>query len=187
MWLRDSLPSDIPNLRVMVYGYHSALDKSPSSHEIEDFGREFKEHLIEMRSYNDVCATMLENKRLSVKSNFLETRRRLVFIAHSFGGIIIKEALLQMNRSSDDTPGIATVDSVKALLGFGVPNLGFDVTSLMPIVSGHVNQPFVESLTNGSSKLRRLNEEWMQLVQSHRIELFSFYEALKSPTAVKVY
>jgi hypothetical protein len=113
-------------------------------------------------------------------------RRPLVFIAHSFGGTIIKEALLQMSHSPNDMLDQAIVVSVRGLLGFGVPNLGFDVRSLIPIVSGQINQRFVESLVNGSPKLKQLDEGWINLVQSLQIEIFSFYEALDSPTAKKV-
>ena len=34
MWLRDSLPNDLPNLRVLLYGYDSGLDGSDSNQNV---------------------------------------------------------------------------------------------------------------------------------------------------------
>ncbi|KAF5554214.1 ankyrin protein 3 [Fusarium phyllophilum] len=119
--LRDALPHDFPNLRIMTYGYHSALDKNPSAHEVEDYGRDLEDRLREMRF-------------------FIDPRRPVIFIAHSFGGIVVEQILLNLSYSTANGLDQGIVKSVKALLGFGVPNLGFDVRSLIPIVSVQVNQ-----------------------------------------------
>lgn len=34
MWLRDSLPKDLPNLRVLLYGYESGLEESDSNQNV---------------------------------------------------------------------------------------------------------------------------------------------------------
>jgi hypothetical protein len=60
MWLRDSLPGDFPNLRIITHGYHSALDQNPSTHEVEDFGRDFADQLRIMRSFVDVRMSALQ-------------------------------------------------------------------------------------------------------------------------------
>jgi hypothetical protein len=91
-----------------------------------------------------------------------------------------------MSRASQQILDQSIVRSVKLLMGFSVPHLGFDAGSLLPIVSGQVNENFVKSVMNGSLKLRRLDEEWMKLVKLQGIKLFSFYESLDSPTAMKV-
>lgn len=38
VWLRDFLPRDIPNARIMLYGYDTKLIRSDSRQTIEDMG-----------------------------------------------------------------------------------------------------------------------------------------------------
>jgi hypothetical protein len=45
----------------MTYGYHSALDRKPVAHTIEDFGRDFKDEVRKMRSFVDVRVERLSN------------------------------------------------------------------------------------------------------------------------------
>lgn len=41
MWLRDFLPKDIPNARVLVYGYQATLQKSKSAAGIQEYTATF--------------------------------------------------------------------------------------------------------------------------------------------------
>jgi hypothetical protein len=70
MWLRDFLSKDLPNCRTMIYGYNSNLS-SAGVDTILDYGRQFLEELKLIRY----------NKELR--------ERPLIFVAHSFGGIIL--------------------------------------------------------------------------------------------------
>ncbi|KAI1181482.1 hypothetical protein F5B17DRAFT_282903 [Nemania serpens] len=45
MWLRDYLPSDIPNHRLIVYGYNTKLQGNESKQSIEHLGTTFMESL----------------------------------------------------------------------------------------------------------------------------------------------
>lgn len=78
MWLRDSVPKHItgegdnkPIARVMIYGYDSALAQSNSFQNLEDLGTTFHSHL----------------RRLAMDG----ASRPIVFIAHSLGGLIVKQ------------------------------------------------------------------------------------------------
>lgn len=42
MWLRDSLPRDIPGLRVLIYGYSSELSGSTSFQDLEAISTGFR-------------------------------------------------------------------------------------------------------------------------------------------------
>jgi hypothetical protein len=41
MWLRDYLPTDIPGIRVLIYGYPSKLEKSSSRARLMDYTIQF--------------------------------------------------------------------------------------------------------------------------------------------------
>ena len=53
MWLRDFLSKDLPNCRVMIYGYNSKLS-DPGLHTIADFGRGLREELLRARRLDQV-------------------------------------------------------------------------------------------------------------------------------------
>lgn len=55
MWLRDSLPKDLPNLRVLLYGYESKLDESESNQNISVVADSLVSHLSHLRSHSKVC------------------------------------------------------------------------------------------------------------------------------------
>lgn len=54
MWLRDFLPEDIPNIRVLLYGYDTTLLNSFSKQSIEDLGRGFLEQITAFRANDGV-------------------------------------------------------------------------------------------------------------------------------------
>ncbi|KAL9022998.1 MAG: hypothetical protein Q9196_007438, partial [Gyalolechia fulgens] len=43
LWLRDYLPDDVPNIRVLLYGYNTPLLDNDSKDSIENLGRRFLE------------------------------------------------------------------------------------------------------------------------------------------------
>ncbi|KAK8862169.1 Protein SERAC1 [Apiospora arundinis] len=54
LWLRDWLSDDIPNIRVLLYGYNTKLLKSNAKSSVEDLGRRFLESLTAFRASDDV-------------------------------------------------------------------------------------------------------------------------------------
>ncbi len=94
MWLRDALPHNItqegdqkPCARVMIYGYESSLPQSQSIQNIEDL------------------ATSFHNSLLALIS--AANPRPIIFIAHSLGGLIVKQAsppdILSVGQYSHET------------------------------------------------------------------------------------
>lgn len=57
MWLRDSLPKDLPNLRVLLYGYESGLEESDSSQNVSIIADSFVGHLSVLRPPPKVCSS----------------------------------------------------------------------------------------------------------------------------------
>ncbi|KAH8645771.1 ankyrin repeat-containing domain protein, partial [Xylariales sp. PMI_506] len=89
LWLRDSLPDYIPNVRIMTYGYDSSVFFSTSQMAIHDFARDLFERLEYLRQ------------------DVLEEKRPLIFICHSLGGVVFKELLVQASLDKRKSPGIA--------------------------------------------------------------------------------
>ena len=78
MWLRDYLPKDAPNTRILTYGYPSKLQASNSTTILQDHTNTFVHRLIDVRESGQ-CES-----------------RPIIFIGHSLGCLIIKKALTSL-------------------------------------------------------------------------------------------
>lgn len=54
-WLRDWLPQDVPNARMLLYGYDTRLQGNQSLSSIEDLGRIFLDRLTAFRKGTGAC------------------------------------------------------------------------------------------------------------------------------------
>ncbi|CAH0020139.1 unnamed protein product [Clonostachys rhizophaga] len=82
-WLRDLLPHDLPRARIMCWGYDANTHDSSrvSCQYLYDHARTL---------VSDLC-----RKRQLTSS----TRRPIIFVAHSLGGIVVKSALIHSDAS----------------------------------------------------------------------------------------
>ncbi|KAK2042669.1 hypothetical protein LZ31DRAFT_525790 [Colletotrichum somersetense] len=167
VWLRDFLPNDVPDIRVLIYGYDTTLEDSRSKQSIEDLGGILLERVVAFRARDGT------------------TRRPLIFIGHSLGGLLVKEALIRARRRSDG----AVADLAKAcyaLLFFGVPNLGLRNDQLMTMVHGQPNAGLIHDLivdndSEASTFLKRLADQFSETCKGH-YRVMSFFERMLSPT-----
>jgi hypothetical protein len=111
--------------------------------------------------------------------------RPILFVAHSLGGLVLKQALIQMKRSNNATDR-ANFQSTYGILFFGVPSQGMDVSSLISMAEGQVNLPFLLTLGKESQLLRELHREFCSSFDFRDSTIISYYETKKSPTAEKV-
>ena len=162
MWLRDALPEYLPNARVMIYGYDSKIARSHSFQNLGDIGSRFR-------------------ASLKVALGPVPRERPLIFMAHSLGGLVLKEAMVQMFSGSD-----ADSRNFKATFGilfFGVPNQGMDISSLLSMVSGQPNLHFLSTLSKDGGLLQSLIEKFQATFAFQDSHIYSFYETDMSPTA----
>ncbi|KAL7791949.1 hypothetical protein V8C37DRAFT_410308 [Trichoderma ceciliae] len=74
MWVRDALPQLVPNVKFILYGYDTRLAESKSFQTVSDIALSFI-HTLQQGGWTS------------------SGHRRLLFFAHSLGGIVLKESL----------------------------------------------------------------------------------------------
>ncbi|VUC37866.1 unnamed protein product [Clonostachys rosea] len=167
VWLRDFLPQDLSNIRVLLYGYDTTLPGSHSKQSISDLGNALMETVTAFRSKTQTLS------------------RPIIFIGHSLGGLLIKEALLLCRRKFGETdPSISR--ATYGILFFGVPNHGLRNEQLRTLVDGQPNKAFINDLlvdddSEASNFLKRLTAQFAESFKGY-YHIITFYERLPSPT-----
>ncbi|KAK5676541.1 hypothetical protein LTS10_010842 [Elasticomyces elasticus] len=177
VWLRDALPNDVPQARVLTYGYDTALFENQSKESLYHLAAVFLDRL---NSFRRATGTQ---------------RRPVCFLGHSLGGVVLKEALTisdLANKSRRDW--MRNLDDCGAalytcgLILFGVPNLGLQHRQLFAMVKGQRNENFIQSLVvnednEPSPYLAELTRKFSQLCagQVPPFEIYSYFETEPSP------
>ena len=111
-WLRDLLPSNAPHCRVFSYGYPAdPFTKTPVFH--YDRARE-------------LCQV------LRMSPHQLAMTRRIIFICHSLGGLLLKRALIEAHTSRQF---IDVFNRTLGILFFGTPHRGSSSADLAVTLS----------------------------------------------------
>ncbi|VUC25820.1 unnamed protein product [Clonostachys rosea] len=163
MWIRDEASRLISGTRMLLYGYNSQLIKSESFQKIGDISL----GLIHQLKYGGWG---------------LPSSKPIVFLAHSLGGIVLKDAILQIAGLQLYA---SILDKVKGAIMFGVPSLGMHQSHLMMMTEGRPNEILVQDLSrdNGSAYLRDLNTRFDGLAFLKRATIYWAYETKESVTA----
>jgi len=164
MWIRDAIPTVLPEVRTIVYGYDSELTDSRSFQSISDIARALVLHL-RSNGWN------------------LRSSKPIVFLAHSLGGLILKEAIVQMADRDKSVSGI--LNNICGAIMFGVPSLGMEQSHLLAMVDGQPNESLVQDLSyNRSGYIRQLNARFEGLSFLKQAKIFWAYETKESATVV---
>ncbi|KAB8290368.1 hypothetical protein EYC80_010801 [Monilinia laxa] len=169
LWLRDQLPNELPGARIFSYGYDANVLFSRGTGDIEDFAVALLENLVRERN------------------NSLSRKRRIIFICHSMGGIVIKKAL---TKASSNTTYKNIFNSTSAILFLATPHGGSDETKLplylanfangilafLMRFSGRVRDDLITPLSRGSSVLRDAQDEFKKQKLHESIRIASFLE-----------
>ncbi|PTB38647.1 hypothetical protein M441DRAFT_145727 [Trichoderma asperellum CBS 433.97] len=117
LWLRDLLPKFLPGCRVYTYGYPSKIF-SQSSARVEEYAR-------------DLLISLRDNREDSTG------KRSIIFVCHSLGGIVFKQALV-IAHQDDNLYG----DVLKSVIGvafLATPHRGSSVASLGSVFGTIIN------------------------------------------------
>ncbi|KFA66966.1 hypothetical protein S40285_09524, partial [Stachybotrys chlorohalonatus IBT 40285] len=173
MWLRDVLPDHItqegdnqPCARIMIFGYHSTVAQSQSFQNLDTLASSFYGSLLDLIS--------------------ARTSRPVIFIAHSLGGLIVKQVLINLSKSKKEGDE-RFLRTVYGIVFFGVPHDGMDITSLIPVAGDGPNRFLLESISNKNPQVLRTQQREFHEVLGHEgeAEVICFYETCLSSTAEK--
>lgn len=172
--------------RVMSYGYDSTTAFSKSVTDVED------------------QAAMLLNTLDLDRSQPSKKNRPLVFIAHSLGGVIVKKVSFpnpmtscQETKQANDVQALIIahersshygllLNSVKALVFFGMPHRGSDLAYWSTLaakllntvqVGRGTNQSFVEALQRNSKTFTDISQSFID--RAAPLKVRTFYETEK--------
>jgi hypothetical protein len=164
MWIRDSLPEHLSGSRVVLYGYDTKLEHSQSFQLISDLAQAFI-NLLQTYGWHSPLA------------------KPLVFLAHSLGGIVLKEAMVQLSNYPNEAYR-NLLNAMRGAVFFGVPNLGMEQAHIRSITESNPNEALVDDLARNSNYLRRLDESFSAGPFHGHFQSFWSYETAESPTVV---
>jgi hypothetical protein len=160
-WPRDLLPRDLPQARIMTYGYDSKVSSA--------------RYLAQRTLYSHSKAMLAELKQTRKVPEV--SHRRLIFIAHSLGGILVKSALVHADKEENDFADIRL--STAGIFFFGTPHQGTSDKPWRQLLSDMIRRAVdLEGMRNTIET----DSDWLQLQLeqykplSTSFQTFCFYE-----------
>ncbi|KAL1999850.1 hypothetical protein VTN02DRAFT_3893 [Thermoascus thermophilus] len=158
LWLRDFLPSQLPRARILLFGYNSNVAFQSSSAGVRE------------QAINLLNRLWLERQD--------DEDRPILFIAHSLGGIVVKEALVQAKLGERYNSIYAATYGIAF---FGTPHRGSPYAGIgdiaAKVVRGVLRNPsntFMKALKKAELYAGELFQNFQQ--QSEKYQFLSFYE-----------
>ncbi|KAJ5212614.1 uncharacterized protein N7498_004260 [Penicillium cinerascens] len=162
-WLQSLLPVDLPNTRIHTWGYASTYTDDPETS--QDTSERLVSELFTMRKMTGTLS------------------RPIIFIAHSFGGTIVKSALLFSHNSREGrTLCLRNISlSTHGVIFMGTPELESRLSGLQALLDSNVT---AETEQTDAQKEAR----WMlDVLQQYsalgtKFKTLYAYESLSSPS-----
>ncbi|CRK14677.1 hypothetical protein BN1708_011202 [Verticillium longisporum] len=171
-WLRDLLPKDLPQARILCYGYDANT------------------HSTRRVSWNNIYdhATNLVSDLYRKRKITNSINRPIIFIAHSLGGIVLKSALIHSNGAQ--TGALPEHRSIKlstyGILFMGTPHQGGNGVQLGRVLANvaslfvAANDRLLKQLEHDSESLQQQLVQFNQISNDFVIKFV--YEEYKTPT-----
>jgi alpha-beta hydrolase superfamily lysophospholipase len=164
MWIRDDLAKHARGTRAIIYGYDTKLDGSSSFQNINDLAKQLIDQL---HAYRQPAS-----------------KAPIVFLAHSLGGLVVKQALRTLAEYPLDEEYKSLLGAVRGAIFFGVPNLGMEQRTLQAIVQDNPNGILIRDLSQRSNFIHQLTKAFFSNPVLKHCKFFWAYETQESPTAV---
>lgn len=167
-WPEDLLSKSFKDLRILTYGYDSHVShffKGPSNqNNINAHGRSLL-HSLELYRRQD-------------------PKRKLIFVVHSLGGLILKETLRRSKRSSEEDQDLRNIyQSLYAITFFGTPHRGSSYTEIgitaqkiIKAIGFDGNDALLRNLRADGEHLEMLREEFASMLDERTFKVYSFQE-----------
>ncbi|KAI0019466.1 hypothetical protein F4780DRAFT_446561 [Xylariomycetidae sp. FL0641] len=159
----------LPDARVLTFGYDTHIRHSlvarPSQNRLIDHAA-------------DLLAALEAHRKF-------DPFRPLVFIAHSLGGLLVKDVLRLSRNYTDKQPTLAAVyQSTASVLFFGTPHAGADplnpalriLTGLLQVVGFKPNNAIMQVLTPSAERLVIMRDEFQHMSDEKDWPIFTFQE-----------
>ena len=160
LWLQDFLPATIEGTRVMSFNYNADTVFGNTTATISD------------------CAGALLGSLAARRENEDEMARPIVFVAHSLGGIVVKQALV---LAKNETKYGSISNHTKGIFFFATPHKGSDFANygsvLAELATRLINKPtpqLLNALKSNSKTLSDLTKQFIDLAPNFQIA--TFYE-----------
>ncbi|KAK0702879.1 hypothetical protein B0T21DRAFT_416756 [Apiosordaria backusii] len=177
-WPAKFLPLE-PNLkqtRIMTFGYNSNFRPGAGKNQMSilDFAKDL---LFDLKYAQD---------QLAPEPGPLRTGEvPLIFIVHSMGGLVVKEAYMQ---GQNDPNYEAIINAVSSIIFLSTPHRGSNLAEVLNRILqvSFVSNPmkFISELAIGSQTLQKLNEQFRHIAPKLRVA--SFYETRPTPMLKKM-
>jgi len=168
-WPRDLLPVNVPNARILTYGYDTNIRHRAGS-------------AINKSTVYDIAWNFLVSLEAARR---VEASRPLLFIAHSLGGIVVKEALRRSRGCETHQSHLRSIyEFSSGILFFGTPHGGADPRGLVlhifeQVIRGigfNVNDQIVNSLLPSAERLKELRDDFGPTARQRNWIIYSFQE-----------
>ncbi|CAI7635986.1 unnamed protein product [Penicillium viridicatum] len=161
-WPRDFLAEDIPYSRVFVYGYNSNITHPQT---------------MSTASIKDHANTLLNLLDMERGPQTSSVPPKVIFIGHSLGGLVIKQALL---NAKEDPKYTSIRSATSGLVFFGTPHRGAKAVELGKIAArvarfvskGHANNDLLDCLEHNSLFTRQMTDRFRHQLEDYRVVSF---------------
>ncbi|KAL8952472.1 MAG: hypothetical protein Q9222_001613 [Ikaeria aurantiellina] len=179
-WPRDLLPNDIPDARIISWGYKA---------KVAEFWSVVSQDSAEKHA-NNLTASLVSDRAKH------KTQRPIIFVAHSLGGLVCAQALLEAHGSSEENDK-AIQEFTRCIAFLGTPFQGSDMArwaeSLQRLVLLHpTNRELLSSLKKDSPLLAKISEKFPNWLRGRaanadtKVDIVCFTEAKEMKGVGKV-
>ncbi|KAI9740307.1 MAG: hypothetical protein M1834_004885 [Cirrosporium novae-zelandiae] len=168
-WPADLLPEDYPNFRILSYGYDSHVSrnfKGPANKSnLSQLGEDMLNRLVGERSRSGAAG------------------RPIIFVAHSLGGLLVKEAVVESKKQVHDESKRDIYNSTRAAIFFGTPHRGSEdakwglMIQRIAKVAFDTNEKILGILRPDSEILDKLARDFQDILEDGKIKICNFLES----------
>lgn len=203
LWLRDFLPHDVPNARVLTFGYNAGVAFTQSKSNIRDFATSLLEGIRNFRRKNkeaDVCILSIlvpQESSVLVQTNDLSSEKRssYVIVLEASCSNRLRRRMIDSERMRADFVIQALViaheketrygsieEAVVGVIFLGTPHRGADIAYWSKLLAkfanvltaGKMREGLLKALAPKSTELGTICSQFVE--RGMRLQIFSLYE-----------